>query len=74
MATRKKAEAKEGQYIILWWECGQGPDKPAGVEYYPNGDTTQKPVRHETGDVVGDLPPGVIKAWTEQGYIAPYTK
>lgn len=43
-------------------------DVYVGINYLPNGKgSTEK--RAETGDVVDDLPPGVVEIWLEQGVI-----
>jgi len=39
-----------------------------GVNYLPKG-KGDKEKRAEPGDVVDDLPPGVVKVWLEQGVI-----
>lgn len=42
-----------------------------GINYLPNGKgDTEK--RAEPGDIVDDLPPGVVKVWLEQGVIGEH--
>lgn len=40
-----------------------------GINYLPKGKGDIEK-RAEPGDVVDDLPPGVVKVWLEQGVIA----
>lgn len=40
-----------------------------GIDYVPAKGKTPK--RAEPGDIVGDLPPGVIGVWVEQRVIEP---
>lgn len=42
-----------------------------GINYLPNG-KGDKEKRAEIGDVVDDLPPGVIDVWLEQGVIGQH--
>lgn len=46
-------------------------DVLVGISYLPNGKgDTEK--RAEPGEVVDDLPPGVVKVWLEQGVIGEH--
>lgn len=46
-------------------------DVHVGINYLPGGKgDTEK--RAEPGDVVDDLPPGVVEVWLEQGVIGEH--
>lgn len=46
-------------------------DVYVGINYLPNGKGA-KEKRAEPGEVVDDLPPGVVDVWLEQGVIGEH--